>query len=397
MTRAEIFENRRNISKKIYEQIRKNGGRMLRAKYFSERPYCEGKKNYKFSAANYLRLMSSENKIIQNRDPRWVQIDDIKNNGWTLKENSKSELLEVWEKSSNGEHECFLIEFYNAADILEKETLQIENQSLEDVIGFLQEREILEENDEIISFQDGIESVKKYAEENGADELTKILTAQMFLVESKVKTKIESYLPTYSDDILSELEENLDKIFESANKAQSILKKLRHKKIKPLAEKSTIGEIFVGLKIIYHGSEYELKNKFGSTYPNELILTGEAAYEFLFMLKSAEKQKIWLEFFYKDYAHGKFLISEEDFETIANESITEFLKNRLNKNRQQILDNPKELQKYITEGKRIRIDEFLNQAKLESENFQSVMKEFEQEETQYLSNHSELLEKITMT
>ena len=73
------------------------------------------------------------------------------------------------------------------------------------------------------------------------------------------------------------------------------------------------------------------------------------------------------------------------------------MKNRLNKNRQQILDNPKELQKYITEGKRIRIDEFLNQAKLESENFQSVMKEFEQEETQYLSNHSELLEKITMT
>ena len=310
MTRAEIFENRRDISKKIYEQIRENGGRMLRAKYFPERPYCEGKKNYKFSAANYLRLMSSENKIIQNRDPRWVQIDDIKNNSWTLKENAESELLEVWEKSSNGEHECFLIEFYNAADILEKEKLQIDNQSLEDVIEFLQECEILEENDEIISFQDGIGSVKKYAAENGADELTKILTAQMFLVESKVKTKIESYLPTYSDDILSELKENPDKIFESANKAQSILKKLRHKKIKPLAEKSTIGEIFVGLKIIYHGSEYELKNKFGSTYPNELILTGEAAYEFLFMLKSAEKQKIWLEFSYKGYAHGKFLIKE---------------------------------------------------------------------------------------
>ena len=32
-----------------------------------------------------------------------------------------------------------------------------------------------EENDEIISFQDGIGSVKKYAAENGADELTKIL------------------------------------------------------------------------------------------------------------------------------------------------------------------------------------------------------------------------------
>ena len=392
MTRAEIFENRRDISKKIYEQIRENGGRMLRAKYFPERPYCEGKKNYKFSAANYLRLMSSENKIIQNRDPRWVQIDDIKNNSWTLKENAESELLEVWEKSSNGEHECFLIEFYNAADILEKETLQIENQSLEDVIGFLQEREILEENDEIISFQDGIGSVKKYAEENGAEELTKILTAQMFLVESKVKTKIESYLPTYSDDILSELKENPDKIFESANKAQSILKKLRHKKIKPLAEKSTIGEIFVGLKIIYHGSEYELKNKFGSTYPNELILTGEAAYEFLFMLKSAEKQKIWLEFSYKGYAHGKFLIKGEDYENLKDESIYEFLKTRLNKNRKLLLHNPQGLEKYVTEGKRIRVEDLLNQIKLESEKFQSIMKEFEQEENKYLEQHSELLQ-----
>ena len=61
-----------------------------------------------------------------------------------------------------------------------------------------------------------------------------------------------------------------------------------------------------------------------------------AAYDFLSMIKSAEKQKIWLEFFYGDYTHGKFFISEEDFELFSEESVTDFLKNRLNENRQQI-------------------------------------------------------------
>ena len=61
MTRAEIFENRRDVGKKICEQIRQNDGQMINAKNFSERPYYDGEKKYKFSTANYLRLMSAEN------------------------------------------------------------------------------------------------------------------------------------------------------------------------------------------------------------------------------------------------------------------------------------------------------------------------------------------------
>ena len=56
------------------------------------------------------------------------------------------------------------------------------------------------------------------------------------------------------------------------------------------------------------------------------------------------------------------------------------------------MHNPQGLEKYVTEGKRIRVEDLLNQIKLESEKFQSVMKEFEQEENKYLEQHSELLQ-----
>ncbi len=392
MTQEEIFENRREVGRKICQQIRENNYQMSNAKFFVERPYCDGAKNYKFSAANYLRLMLSNKKVIRSCDPRWILKDEIKNNGWTLKENAKSELLEVWEKSSDGKQECFLTEFYNAADIEEKENFLEKNQSLEKIVEFLKVRGLLAEFEEIISFQNCIDEIKKYAAENGADELTKILTVQMFVVESSLKIKIENFLSTYLEEILTEIEKNPDKLFYAASQAQSILKKLRYEKIKPLAIKSEVGEVFGDLKIIYHGSEGELKNKFGSAYLSETILTVGLAYEFLFMLKSAEKQKVWLEFFYKDYAHGKFLISEKDFEMLAEESVTEFLKSHLNENRQEILKNPQELKKYISPNVMIRTEELINQANVESEIFQLAMEEFEREEMRYLESHAELLQ-----
>ena len=154
----------------------------------------------------------------------------------------------------------------------------------------------------------------------------------------------------------------------------------------PTAESSS-EEKFHDLKIIYHGSEGEIKNKDGFNYQPETILKGVAAYEFLLVLKSAEKQKIWLEFFYGDYAHGKFLISENDFELFAEESVTDFLKNRLDKNRQEILKNPPALKKYISPKIMIRTEDIFNQINLESENFQTAMKNFEQEEFRYLQGH----------
>ena len=145
------------------------------------------------------------------------------------------------------------------------------------------------------------------------------------------------------------------------------------------------------MKIIYHGSEGEIKNKDGFNYQLETILKGVAAYEFLLMLKSAEKQKLWLEFFYGDYAHGKFLISEKDFEILAEESATDFLKNRLNENRQEILKNPLALKKYISPKIMVRTEDIFNQINLESESFQTAMKYFEQEEIKYPENHTDLL------
>ena len=149
-------------------------------------------------------------------------------------------------------------------------------------------------------------------------------------------------------------------------------------------EKLSSEELFQSLKIIYHDSEFGLKTEYGFNYQPESIFKGVSAYEFLSALKSAEKQKIWLEFFYLDYSHGKVLISEEDFELLAEETVTDFLKVRLDKNRQQILKNPQELKKYISPRIMVRIEDILNQINLESENFQSSMKNFEQKELKYL-------------
>ena len=45
----------------------------------------------------------------------------------------------------------------------------------------------------MISFQNCIDDIKKYATENGADKLTKIFAVQMFVAESVLKSKIENF------------------------------------------------------------------------------------------------------------------------------------------------------------------------------------------------------------
>ena len=76
-----------------------------------------------------------------------------------------------------------------------------------------------------------------------------------------------------------------------------------------------------------------------------------------------------------------------------DKSITTFLLMRLDKNRQQLLQNPQDLRPYIATFKEIRADELLHRISLESKIFQTVMDEFEQEENFYLSSHPELLQK----
>lgn len=387
MTREKIFENRREVAGKICQDIRANNGRMLNAKYFSERPYCVGATPYKFSTANYLRLISSDNEIIQKRNPRWFPATEIKNNEWSLRENAMPVLLEVWTKDSD--HQCSLTEFYNASDVLGKESFQHKNQSLETVLNFLKERGILEVDDKIVSLQDAIDAVKKYAESHGANELTSILSAQTWLLETGLQTKIISFLPVFDENILAEIEKSPDILFEAMSKANSILKNLRRKKIKSDTENITTEEIFRDLKIIYHGSEGELQNKNGFAYPKESILTGIWAYNFLLAIKSAHEQKIWLEFSYKDYSHGKFLISGEDFAFDEEKFLTPFLRIRLDKNRQYLLDNPHELKKYLLTEKAMPAEELLARISLESKFFQGVMDEFQREEFSYLENSLE--------
>ena len=392
MKADEIFANRRVVAKNFCISIRENNGRLTKAKFFPERPYSGGERSYKFSSANYLRLLASDNDIIRKCAPRWVSVNEIKNNGWSLRENAKPELLEVWSKSADDVQECFLSEFYNESDIVEKDSFTVENQSLENIIAFFQARGLIEQNADVISFQDCIDAVKQYAEEQGADELTAILSVQSWVAESKLKTKKTLFLPTYPDFVLVKIEQAPDKLFESMNKARVILKKLRREKEMAIEETVSADSAFCDLKIIYHGSETELESTDGTMYFSESVLTSAKAYKFLFEFKAKtakENFKTWLEFSYKGYEHGKFLLSDK---IPQNESITTFLRTRLDKNRQHLLQNPQDLRLYIATVKVIRADELLHQISLESKFFQSVMDEFEQEESSYLSSYPELLQ-----
>ena len=64
MNSDEIFDNRRAIAKKICKAIRDKGGQFLNAGFFPERPFCDDENSYKFSSANFLRLLASNNEII---------------------------------------------------------------------------------------------------------------------------------------------------------------------------------------------------------------------------------------------------------------------------------------------------------------------------------------------
>ena len=74
MNQEELFENRREVSLRLCEQIRQNNYQLIKAKYFKERPYCDSEKKYKFNNANYLRLLAAEKNY---SDPRWYSVDDI--------------------------------------------------------------------------------------------------------------------------------------------------------------------------------------------------------------------------------------------------------------------------------------------------------------------------------
>ena len=375
MKKEEVFENRKEIVKILSADIRKKGY-MENAMYFIKRPYHDGEKKKKFSGANYLRLLSSRNEIIKKCDPRWYNEEEIKNRNWKLKENAETVELEVWGENQ----ECELIKFYNAADIEEKEEYQIKWQSLEKVIKALQRTKILESSSEIISLKDGIEAVRKYSEKNGGDELTNILVAQMWLVESRIHTKIKSYLPIYPESLIEEIERRPEKIFVSMNKAQEILKRLKKEKSQQISNEVNGDKFFKDLKIIYHGREKELQDEKGINYPQESILTGESAYGFLMRLKESEENiKTWLEISYKDYNHGKILIKNAKKEFGEYSTVADSLRERLDKYRQKII-NEEEFDEKI-----------LEQVKMESEKCQNRMKEFNTEEMKYIEENSQIV------
>lgn len=386
MNQEELIENRQAVSLRLCEQIRQNNNQLIKAKNFEERPYSDGEKKYKFNNANYLRLLSSERNY---RDPRWYSVEDIQKNKWTLKENAKAELLEERQDNST---KCLLKEFYNASEIEEKEPLKIEKQSLGDVLDFLIVRGILEGDEGIKSLSDGIEAVENYVSRFCEDELIKKLTAQMWLAESKLNVKMELFLPVYSEEILLEIEKKPEIIFEKINLANELLKNLRKEKVKPVAEEIESADLFQGLKIIYHGSEIEITDKMGCEYPQESILKGVTAYEFLkaWQENKAEKFKTWLEISYKGYEHGEFLLRSED-RNIEN-SIANLLRKRLNENRQKLLRSSQNLPQYIMAGtgESVSDEEILNMVEMETEKFQKAMAEFEMEEMKYLEKRVEI-------
>lgn len=352
---------------------------MINAKNFSERPYLDGETKRKFNTLNYLRLLASEKNY---SDPRWYSLADFQINHWSLKDNATPVFLEV---SNVGD--ISLQEFFNAADLNEVRTLETENKTLDEVLDFLIVRGILESG-ERISLQDGIEAVKNYAAKFFHDELIQILTVQMWLVQSKLKTKMELFLPTYSDEILAEIEKTPEILFQKIQQACDILKCLRNERIKPIAEEINFDSLFQGLKIIYHGSEIEIEDKQGLLYHSETILTGVSAYEFLYSWKNQkENSKTWIDFSYQNYNHGKILIDDNSDDFL----VSEFLKNRLEKNRRDLLNCPKNFPLYILSdtGETIPKEKIIERIKKESDDFKKIFSTFEIDEEKYLEIHSQ--------
>ena len=379
MENEEILENRREIVLALCQHIRQNNFQMIKAKNFSERPYLYGEVKRKFNTLNYLRLLAAERNY---NDPRWFSLNDIQISHWTLKENATPEFLEVIKDGSTS-----LQEFFNAVDINEVEKLETENLSLDEVLDFLIVRGILEIDGNRISLQDAIEAVKNYAAKFFQDELVQILTVQMWLVESKLKTKLDLFLPHYSEDILTKIEKTPEIFLQKIQQANDVLKKLKMERVRPIAEEVKFNDLFQGLKIIYHGSEIEIEDNLGFAYSAETIFTGVSAYEFLYSWKmQEEKFKTWLEFSYKDYEHGKFLLTNDGNEVLASE----MLKKRLEKNRRELLNSPQNLPLYIVSNteKKIPTEKIIERIEKESETFQKIFSDFETEEKKYLESHS---------
>ena len=119
----------------------------------------------------------------------------MQNSGWSLKNAATPELLEDWSRTPAGDQDCCLREFYNASDILE--TVAV--------------------TPEFLSLENALDSIKKYAESQGADELTAILTVQSWL-ENALNINLNSFLPLYPEEILAAVEIDAGKIFVASKK-----------------------------------------------------------------------------------------------------------------------------------------------------------------------------------
>jgi len=201
----------------------------------------------------------------------------------------------------------------------------------------------------------------------------------MWLAETKLKTKMALFLPTYSEEVLIAIEKTPEIIFQKILLANDILKKLKMERVKPVAKEVKLDDLFQGLKIIYHSSEIE--DNQGLVYPAETILTGVSAYEFLSAWKRQEENfKMWLEFSYKEYEHGKFLLANDGNENF----IADVLKKRLEKNRRELLKNPQNLPTFILNDTEIPTEKIIEKIEKESATFLKIITDFEIEEKNIL-------------
>ena len=404
MTRDEIFENRREVAKKLLSSLREYGN-LGKANTFSTRPYCDGEKKYRFSMANYLRLAATAYHYGDLHDPRWYTMEDISRNGWELKEYARPELLEVWQVSTDGGKTCELVDFYHASDIPELEPLPDKETTLKECLAELQAKNVLDVSDKV-SLLDGLHGVQNYARSHGANELASVMASQIWLTESGVRANYNTQRNLYSEELLTAVENHPDILFTAAHQAQEVLKQLAHEPKRELA--STKEEAFSGLEICYYWCETDIKDTKGETYPEDTILTGKAAYEFLVQYNAMDKRsfnekyaenrgyhKSGIEFRYKNYDHGEMRIDLGDLELGGRTSVADALIYRLDMYRQNLLRDPALAKRHWTENQQDgksegTFEEFLERVKKESADFRSTMEKFRQEEVSYLTNHPEL-------
>jgi len=414
MSNREVFESRNQVNARLIKNLVDYGN--IEPPRLYGRAYNEGTRTkYQFSAANYLRIAVAQREF-RYQDLRWLSEQAIADKKFTIKDNAKPVEIEYWEGIDDGQnYEGNLRKFYNAADVVEMDgTEKIihgnEESDLEYALDLLHANGmefdgIRNSNDQVFS------TVKEYASKNGAGEFAAPLTSQLFFKTSHLSYDYAQH-PLYTEEQINKLAENPKILFHAMKKAQEVVKSMQMNQeleLKNMADKiqNEWNQPFKDLSVDFFWSECCLKDLQGKEYQDGQHFQGEAAYQFLVQLNSADKEqfnsklqgfgnydKTKLAIKYGNYDHGEMRIDLGDLELSNKTLIADALVVRFNEYRNYLITNDQAMNAHISfqksQGEEVTREQVIAECEKENMQCEKAMQQFAKEEKRYLERNPEL-------